>query len=65
MSSLNWDVQSVILAAGVKTEGFVGSDSELFWSAGVLEYWSIEIKRAERWNTGRLEQWGFKASFLF
>jgi hypothetical protein len=32
---------NLVLGARSKLNGFAGKDCELFWSTGVLEYWSV------------------------
>jgi hypothetical protein len=34
-------MENLVLGARLELNGFAGKDSELFWSTGVLEYWSV------------------------
>ncbi len=34
-------MKNSVLEAKSEFHGFVGKDRELFWSTGVLEYWSV------------------------
>ena len=34
-------MRNLVLNARSEISGFVGKDGELFWSTGVLEYWSV------------------------
>ena len=34
-------MKNLVLKAKSELHGFVGKDRELFWSTGVLEYWSV------------------------
>jgi hypothetical protein len=36
-------MKNSVLEAKSEFHGFVGKDRELFWSTGVLEYWSIGV----------------------
>jgi hypothetical protein len=38
---LDFALQKLVLMARLELNGFAGKDSELFWSTGVLEYWSV------------------------
>jgi hypothetical protein len=35
------NLENLVLGARLEVNGFVGKDSEMFWSTGVLEYWSV------------------------
>jgi len=38
---VNVEMKNLVLKAKSELHGFVGKDRELFWSTGVLEYWSV------------------------
>ena len=38
---VNLVMKNLVLKAKSELHGFVGKDRELFWSTGVLEYWSV------------------------
>jgi hypothetical protein len=35
------NLENLALRARSELNGFAGKDSELFWSTGILEYWSV------------------------
>ncbi len=43
-------IENLILWARSNLNGFAGKDSELFWSTGVLEYWSGGKSQIPRFN---------------
>ena len=49
-SATLFNIENLILRARVEFNGFAGKDCELFWSTGILEYWSLGKSKSPNFN---------------
>ena len=46
----SFNIENLVLGARSEFNGFAGTSGDLFWSTGVLEYWSVGKSEGQNFN---------------
>ena len=50
MTAFFFEIENLVLRARLEFNGSAGKDCKLFWSIGVLEYWSVGESKSENFK---------------